>query len=217
MAKKKRTKRVKKEFSGATVINGRGKEVPVEMVRKDMLRQDKTVRKIFSMAGALQGKMLTSKHSIFTEIEKFRAFWTKFHKAEDCEINNLTLSSYDNLIKVTVKSSDIIKLNDTRQLAEAKIKNCLKRWGADAHPWLKTVVDELFKTNKEGFVNVQELRALKQFEIHDTEWNEAMKLLGQAEEIIGKRRYLNLQYRETINDKWETMDLNFSSMGAAGL
>jgi len=214
MSKVKKTKKKKKEFSGATMVNARGKEVPVEMVRRDTLREDKTVKKIFRMVGNMSNKMTCTKQGVFTEVNRFMDYWKKVNKAEGVEVNNLTLSTYDGLMKVSIKSSDIIKLNDTRQLAEAKIKNCLNRWGADAHPWLKTIVEELFKTNKEGLVNVQELRALKQYDIQDSEWKEAMELLTRAEEIVGKRQYINFQIREDINSKWQTVDLNFSSMEA---
>lgn len=202
----------KKLFSGKTMINGRGKEVPVEMIRKDHIKRNAVVDKIFARAGSLEYKMSAVKGKIQNDIELYQSFWKKFNKAENIEdLVNLTLSNYSNTRKVVVKTQDIIQLDDTRQLAEAKIKNCVRRWGKDAHPFLITIVDELFKTNKEGFVNVTELRALKQYPIEEKEWKEAMELLSNAEIAVGKRQYITLYYREDIKSKWKIVNLNFSS------
>ncbi len=205
---------VKKEFSGKVMINSRGNEVPVEMVRKDHLKRDRVVDKIFGKAKSFESKMNIAKEKIFDDVNSFQKFWRKYHKSEKVEdLNNLTLSNYANTKRVVIKTNDIIQLDDTRQLAEAKIKSCLKKWGQNAHPFLKQVVDELFKTNKEGLVNVTDLRALKQYEINDPEWVEAMDLLSKSETPIGKRQYIILQERVNQNAKWKTLNLNFSSAG----
>jgi hypothetical protein len=209
MAKKKR---VKKELSGIKMINSRGKEVPVEMIRKDHLKKDKIVSDIFKMVDDMQGKLVRVKGKVMAKTDTYKNYLAKAHKTDIGDLNNLTLTNYSNTEKVIISSADIVQLDDKRQIAEAKIKSCFARWGEGAHPYLKTVVDELFKTNKEGYVNITELRALKQYEINDTEWQEAMELLNEAEIIVGKRQYLRLQRRPSIKDKWETVDLNFSSL-----
>ena len=108
MAKKKR-----KEFSGVTVMNGRGKEVPVEMVRKDHLKRDKIVARIFDEAIILQKRMANHKAKVFNLIGAYQVYWKKFNKAEKvADLNNLTLSSYNNLFRVIVKTNDIIQLDD---------------------------------------------------------------------------------------------------------
>jgi hypothetical protein len=206
-------KRKKIKYSGLKLKNSNGREIPVEVIRKDHLRKDATVKKIFEHAFKLQKYMISQKLKMDGMIQAYMLFWKKYNKSEDMEgLNNFTLSSYDNTMKIIVKSNDIIRLDDTRQFAEAKIKSCMNRWGKDAHPMLRQVINSVFKTDKDGFVNSTALRSLKQLETNDNEWIEAMELLTKAETCVGKRQYLTFQYRKDQNSKWKTLNLGFSSV-----
>jgi hypothetical protein len=212
MATKKGKKPVK--YSGNVMANSKGKDVPVELIRPEDLRRDMTVERIFAKALKLSRQMAKEKSKIVSQMKKHADYLMKIAGIDPNseKLYNMQLSSFDNLRRVIKKSSNVIEFDANIQLAEIKIKNCVKKWSVGANAALVQVVDNVFRTDKKGFLNKASILSLRTYNITDAEWKDALELIDKSIQITERKEYLIIQYRKDYNSEWETLPLNFSSI-----
>lgn len=192
------------------MINHKGNEVPKNMVRKDHLRRDKTVRKIFVIAEKLEQKIISDKHKMLKEIEKFKKWLEKNYEAE-ADFQNLTLSDYSNQMKVEIKSAAVIEFDEKIQIAENIIKQLVGKWALESgNANLTVLVESAFKTDKKGFLDKNRILGLKAYKINHPEWKKAMQLIDDAVQIVDRKSYMQIKYKND-NGKWKNLQLNFSN------
>lgn len=206
----------KKELSGRVMVNSRGNETAIEHIKPEHLKRDSVVKKCFNKVEKLKKQMEKTKQQVLKEINKYNDYLCKINGMEPTEINNLTLSSYDNTMQVNLKSSSVIDFDEHLQLAEIKVKECLKRWGKESHPNIVAIINNAFRTDKKGFVNKNEVLSLFQYDIKDKDWKEAMELIKKSIRTVERKQYLMLRSRKNQNADWENFNLNFSSIDIDG-
>lgn len=195
-----------------TLTNSKGKEIPVGMIKKERVRKHRTVERIEKKALRLQAQMSRTKQQIMNEIIKFQEYLAKQNKTGDVEFNNLALSNYSNTVCVEIKSNKVIEFDENLQLAKAKIDKCFKKWGQKADPNLKIIVDGYFSVDKKGFINKNAILGLFQYKIKDALWNEAMDLIRESINVVDRKQYMTIRFRESKDDAWQNLNLNFSSI-----
>ena len=126
---------------------------------------------------------------------------------------NLTLQSYDGLRKVQVAVQQHIDFDEKLSLAKEKIDEYLKEKTKDADPEIKTLIMNAFEVDKKGNVDAKKIFALKQYKITDPRWQEAMTLIDDAVEIVGSKSYIRFYMRDSVNEKWRNVSLDFSKIG----
>ena len=200
--------------SGRVLKNSRGNEIAIENVRPEHIKRDVTVTKIMELGEDLQQRMLNSKKKIEKLISSYSDYFKRLNgfTDKDEDLNNVQLSNYSNTIRVVVKSNKVIEFDEHLQLAEMKIKECMKKWGKDSHPALVEIINQVFKTDKKGFVNKNAILGLFQYKIENVAWKEAMALIQKSIQVVERKQYLQIQFRESKDAEWETLDLNFSSL-----
>lgn len=67
---------------------------------------------------------------------------------------NVTLTSYDGTLRVTVAVGNVISFGPEIQPAQTLIHSCLNRWSEGANSNLKAVVLDAFDVDKQGSMNV---------------------------------------------------------------
>lgn len=97
------------------------------------------------------------------------------------------------------------------QVAKSLVDDCLRKWSADARPELQLLVQEAFRTDKEGQVSREAVFSLLRMEIEDPDWQAAMEALRESVRVQGSKTYIRLQRRPAPNAGWQTIALDLAS------
>lgn len=195
------------------MVDAKGREVTLDLVRPQDQLQDETVRKIAGYALALSEQLKRFKEHTFDDISAFEAilaqeYETKIGGAK----GNKTLTSYDGLYQVQVQVQDRVDFGPELQIAKGLIDECLNEWSADSRPEIQAIVTRAFNTDKEGQINRAEIFMLLRLDIADARWNRAMEAIRDAMRVVGKATYVRVKRRPDTDARWETVVLDLAKM-----
>lgn len=194
-------------------MNRNGRYVPPETINRATKKRDKVVGKIMKKTLALRMQMLLHKGWVQKEIEKYMKYLEKHAGVNDVDTKgNLTLSDYANLNAVEISVNDVITFDERLNLAKGIIDKCLRKWTGKSNRHIKAIVDEAFNVDKKGSVNKMMILRLLNIEIKDAEWMKAMNMIRESIDVTGTRKYLSFRKRTNCEEKFESLNLNFSSM-----
>lgn len=194
-------------------IDSAGNEIPAKYVPKHEKRRDAVVEKIFKKAQKLEAAMKKQKAEITEEIKKYIATITSENKIKKDWKGNLSLTGFSGTIQVELDIKDVVQYDERLNMAKGLIDEYLQRkCAANGNDELKTIVHQTFNIDKKGVVNQYMLKRLCKINIKDKTWQQAIKLIKESEQVTNTKEYTVFRYRETSRDKWQTINLNFSSI-----
>ncbi|HAW49185.1 MAG TPA: sulfate transporter [Roseovarius sp.] len=195
------------------MIDGKGREVPVDLVRPQDQLMDETVRKIAGFALALSDQLRRFKEHTFDDISAFEAILAQEYETSiGGAKGNKTLTSYDGLYKVEVQVQDRVDFGPELQVAKGLIDECLNEWSADSRPEIQAIVTRAFNTDKEGQINRAEIFMLLRLDIEDHRWRRAMDAIRDAMRVVGKATYVRVKHRPDTEAHWQTVLLDIAKV-----
>ena len=193
-------------------IDPRGQVVPQAYVKPLDRKRDHEVEMIVKESLALEKRMKILKEKFINRIIKYREAIEKETGIKLEGKGNMCLTSFSGDKQVEFSMNDIIVFDEKLQIARQLINECIGEWSVDSNKNLKVIVNQAFELDKKGKVNAQAILKLRQLNIRNAKWKNAMELIGEALSITGTRQYLNIRTRENSSAKFRTVNLNFSSM-----
>jgi hypothetical protein len=192
--------------------NAQGHLVPENLIRPvDKLRDD-VVLKIVSAAKALREVMAVFKIESMGQIEDFvdlsaSEYGVEFGGAK----GNVLLSSFDGRYQVRRAIGDHRVFDERIQAAKKLIDECLIAWSDGASDNLRALVEHAFRVNKQGRIDVNQVLSLRQLDIDDDKWREAMEAIADSITITGTSQYLRI-YERQKNGKYVQISLDISGV-----
>lgn len=124
---------------------------------------------------------------------------------------NTKLYNFTRDKEVEVKISKKIAFDEKLQIAKQKIDKCIMKWSQASDKRIVAIVNNAFKVDKTGNVDVKMILSLRKLKINDTDWKQAMDLISDAVIIQFTKRYFN--FREKKDEgRFEPIVLNFSHL-----
>lgn len=195
------------------MIDAKGREVPLDLVRPQDQLQDELVRKIVGHALALSDQLRRFKEHSFEDINDYDGVLAQeYQTTVGGAKGNKTLSSYDGLFQVQVQVQDRVDFGPELQIAKGLIDECLNEWAADSRPEIRAIVTRAFNTDKEGQINRAEIFMLLRLDIEDRRWLKAMEAIRDAMRVVGKATYLRVKQRPNADAPWETVLLDLAKV-----
>jgi len=188
--------------------NAMGHLVPEELIAPiDALRDD-LVLQIIGQARSLRQFISAFKCEAMSQVRDFTdlsaaEYGVKWGGAK----GNVTLSSFDGQYMVKLAVGEHRHFDERIQAAKALIDGCIIRWSDGASDQLRALVDHAFKTNKQGHIDVNQVLSLRQLDIQDDDWREAMDAIADAIQITGTSTYLRL-YERQANGSYKLLSLD---------
>lgn len=177
--------------------NAQGHLVPESQVKEIDKLRDEVVMGIVAGAKELQTSIAAFKSSAMAQVSDFvdlssAEFDVKFGGTK----GNVTLMSFDGKYKVIRQIGEQRVFDERIQAAKSKIDECIKRWSEGSSDQIKALVELAFRVNKQGHIDVNQVLSLRQLNIDDPDWLEAMDAIADSIRVVGKTPYLRVYERQ---------------------
>jgi len=178
-------------------LNALGHAVPESQVKDIDKLRDEVVLKIVSAAKEMQGQMATYKATSMRAVTDFidlsaSEFGVKFGGTK----GNVSLVSFDGKYKVQRSIGEHRVFDERIQAAKSKIDECIQRWSVGSNDHIKALVELSFKVNKQGYIDINQVLSLRQLNIDDADWREAMDAIADSIQVMGSTPYLRVYERQ---------------------
>lgn len=178
--------------------NAQGHLVPESQIKEIDKLRDEVVQQLVEKARLLQAEMATFKSWAMGQVADFvdlsaEEFDVKYGGAK----GNVTLISFDGKYKVQRSIGEHRVFDERIQAAKAKIDECIKRWSEGSSDQIKALVDLAFRVDKQGNIDVNQVLSLRQLNIDDPDWIEAMDAIADSIKVVGKTPYLRIYERQS--------------------
>jgi hypothetical protein len=192
--------------------DAKGRLIPVESISQIDMMKHEFVIEMVKRAAEKSEELKTFKMALFGDFSSFiELIFERYGQTLGGKKGNVTVYSFDGAYKLSVAVQDRITLGPELQVAEKLIKECVRDWSQGARSELKTLVERVFETDKEGNINIREVLSLRRYEIDDPRWQEAMQAISDAINVVGSRAYMRF-HRRTERGDYEPISLDFTKV-----
>nr|WP_244670262.1 DUF3164 family protein [Rhodoplanes elegans] len=189
-----------------------GRLVPIETVRPEHQLEDAMVRKIIHHASILSDEIARFRGHTFDDVGALLDLLAeKYGARRGGAKGNVTFTSYDGCLKVTVQVQDQISFGPELQAAKTLVDACITQWSNGSLPQLRALVEHAFAVDKEGRINRAALFALRRLQIDDPEWVSAMQAIADAIRVVGSKQYVRFHRRVSPAAVWEPITIDLAS------
>lgn len=189
-----------------------GAMVPLETVKEKDRLQDQAVRQLFAEALELSAKLSAFKCKAFADVDALQRLLEEKYKApRGGDKGNVSLFSYDGLMRLQVQVADLIKFGPELQVARALLEECVAEWVEGARAELRMIVLDAFRLDKAGEIRTAAILGLRRYEIEDDRWKRAMTAIADSITVIGSKSYIRFSMRPTVKAAWSNVSLDIAT------
>lgn len=124
---------------------------------------------------------------------------------------NVTFSTFDGSQQIKIAVQDRLTFGPELQVAKDMVDECLKDWSQGADEKLLTLITDAFDVDKEGKLNTSRLISLRQLNIQDELWQQAMEALNKALVVSVTSTYINFKEKDD-NGKMVNIPLDIAGV-----
>ncbi|SDH94424.1 DUF3164 family protein, partial [Roseospirillum parvum] len=124
---------------------------------------------------------------------------------------NVTLTSFDGLLKVQFATADRITFGVELEMARELFLECVAEWAEGARPEIRTLIDDAFKTDSAGEVSREAIFRLLRLDFDDERWGRAQGAIRDAIRVVGTKRYIRFYTRAALDGPWQPVPLDIAS------
>lgn len=194
-------------------MDAKGRLIPEESIKPIDQARDELAIELVTKAIELNRQLQQFKAAAFGDIETFVQL-----SAEQYGVNvggkkgNVTLLSFDGRYKIQRQISDHITFDERLEAAKALIDECLKDWTDGARSEVKTIVQDAFRTDKQGNLRTGAVLALRRYDFDDKRWLKAMNAISDAVQITGSKSYVRIYERIGDTERYQPISLNIAEV-----
>lgn len=193
--------------------DAKGRLIPEESIKPIDLARDELVLELVAKAIELNRALAQFKASAFGDIESFVSL-----SAEEYGVTiggrkgNVSLLSFDGRYKIQRAIQDHITFDERLEAAKGLIDECLKDWTDGARSEIKVIVQDAFRTDKQGNLRTGAVLALRRHDFDDPRWLKAMDAIADAVQVTGSKSYVRLYERIGESEQYRPISLNLAEV-----
>ncbi|AXF77760.1 DUF3164 family protein [Erwinia tracheiphila] len=124
---------------------------------------------------------------------------------------NVTLVSFDGRYKLIRAVGEHRVFDERIQAAKKLIDDCISEWSVGANEKIMAMIDHAFRVNKQGKIDINQVLGLRQLNIDDAKWNEAMDAIADAIQVTGTSQYLRI-YERQADGNYQQISLDLARL-----
>ena len=195
-----------------TMIDSRGRDIPVEYIPPHERAKDRVVRTIQKQAADLNSRLAKFRTEA---LERIMSFVRKAGESYDVTIGgekgNITLRSFDGLIKIQIAVQDNIEFDERLAIAQQLITEYLGEISVGADPALVELVHKAFYADSQGRLRTGQVLGLRTISIKHPKWRKAMDVIVDSITVQSSRQYVRVYTRPTTDATWDMIPLNIAT------
>jgi hypothetical protein len=175
----------------------KGRLVPVSQVSDYDREMDEFVRSHVAGAKVESQRIADFKQQSFGDCYAWLELVAeKFGRKPGGLKGNVTFSTFDGSQQIKIAVQDRLTFGPELQVAKDMIDECLKAWSQGADEKLLTLITDAFDVDKEGKLNTGRIISLRQLNIDDELWQQAMDALNKALVVSVTSTYINFKEQD---------------------
>ncbi|EBN1281125.1 DUF3164 family protein [Salmonella enterica] len=177
--------------------NALGHLVPESQIKPIDKLRDEAVIRIVEAAKTQRQQLLAFKIESMQSISDFvdlsaAEYGVDFGGAK----GNVLLTSFDGRYRVCRAIGDHRIFDERIQAAKTLMDECIANWSGGADEKIMALVEHAFRVNKQGKIDVNQVLSLRQLNIDDPKWVQAMDAAADAIQVTGTSQYLRIYERQ---------------------
>ena len=190
-------------------VDGEGALVPQKLVGKEEMARDAMVEGLVADALKLRMIIAQAKQAMQARIREYLDKIADQY-GEGWQ-GNARIRNFSHTMEVEVNVAKLLTFDETLMIAKTKIDKCIEKWANGSRSEIVALVNQAFRVNQKGQMDVKALLKLPSLKINDQDWIEAMDIIKDSVTIQSTKEYLNFRTRRE-DGGWETVVLNFSAV-----
>lgn len=193
--------------------DAKGRLIPEDTIKPIDKARDEIVQELVTKARELNRALGQFKAAAFGDIESFVQL-----SAEEYGVSvggrkgNVTLVSFDGQYKIQRAIQDYITFDERLEAAKSLIDECLRDWTDGARSEVKVIVQDAFRTDKQGNLRTGAVLALRRHDFDDPRWLKAMDAISDAVQVTGSKSYVRLYERIGDSDQYKPISLDIAGV-----
>lgn len=193
--------------------DAQGRLIPDALIKPIDRERDTLVKELINKATTVNEALREFKASTFNNINAFIDMSVEEYDVKlGGKKGNVTLFSFDGKYKVQFAVSENIQFDERLQAAKELIDECIKEWSQGSSPEIQVLVQDAFKTDKEGNLNHGRILGLRRLDIQDERWQRAMVAIGESVQVVGSKQYVRFYQRRDGTDQYDAISMDFASV-----
>ena len=177
--------------------NAQGHLIPESQVKPVDKLRDEVVMQIVAAARQQRQTLAAFKLESMQRIADFTDLSASEYGVEyGGTKGNVTLVSFDGRYKLIRAVGEHRVFDERIQAAKKLIDDCISEWSVGANEKIMAMIDHAFRVNKQGKIDINQVLGLRQLNIDDAKWNEAMDAIADAIQVTGTSQYLRIYERQ---------------------
>lgn len=190
-----------------------GRFVPSALIRPIDRQRHEVVTDLAARARAMSELLATFKRSALDDVRTFLDLSAELYGAALAGAKgNVTLYSFDGRFKIERAVADQLAFDERLQVAKRLIDECVTRWSEGASAEIRTLVLDAFQVDRAGRVSARRVLRLRQLDIADDQWSEAMRAISDSVRVAATKSYVRFYERSAESDVYRPILLDFAAI-----
>lgn len=192
--------------------NAQGHLIPESQVKPVDKLRDEVVMQIVANARQQRQTLAAFKLESMQKIADFTDLSASEYGVEyGGTKGNVTLVSFDGRYKLIRAVGEHRVFDERIQAAKKLIDDCISEWSVGANEKIMAMIDHAFRVNKQGKIDINQVLGLRQLNIDDAKWNEAMDAIADAIQVTGTSQYLRI-YERQADGNYQQISLDLARL-----
>lgn len=189
----------------------KGAWVPIDNIKPEHQEEDALVRNLAQEAKELNERLTNFKAKALGDVRAYLDLIAeKYDAKKGGKKGNVTLTSFDGSLQLTVSVADNITFGAELTAAKSLIDECIHRWAEGANTHLKTLIDDAFQVDKQGNIATGKILGLRRHNIEDETWLRAMDAISEAVKVTGTKTYVRVYRRDEASEEMLPIPLDLA-------
>lgn len=194
-------------------LDGKGRMAPDRLVRPAEELEDACVRRIAAFGVDLADRIARFRAHVHDDVNALLEILASDYGAarKAGSRGNLSLTSYDGRVRVTVQAADRVAWGPELQVARQLIDECLAEWSDGSRDEVRALLQGALVPDREGHISREAVWRLRRIDIDDDRWRQVRRALDDAIRVVGRKTYIRLHVRGSAEDRWKAVPIDIAA------